>query len=72
VNDISFDNFGGYLLTTASNSINFYQYRSWPKPQGVIRPYSQHHTVNARFSTSGRQILATSEQEGSLKVLKLK
>lgn len=71
VNDISFDHYGGYLLTSAANQVSFYQYRTWPKPQGVIRPFEPNHSLYARFSGSCKHVFAASDIYGSLKVYKL-
>lgn len=71
VNDIAFDTFGGYLLTAAANQVSFFQYRTWPKAQGVIRPFEPNHAVNARFSSSAKQVFVTSDIYGSLKMFKL-
>ena len=71
VSDIAFDYYGGYLATAAANQVSFFQYRTWPKPQGVIRPFEPNHAVSARFSASGKHVYASSDLYGTLKVFKL-
>ena len=72
VSDISFDHYGGYLLTSAANRVEFHQYRAWNKTAGAITLFEPSHNIHARFSASAKSVFATSDESGNLKVFRLK
>lgn len=73
VNNVCFDNYGSYLLTSAGNTVNVYSGKHWNDAAlKYNQPVYESGVVNvAKFSKSGRMIVAGGSDDKFMKVFGL-
>ena len=69
VTSITFDRFGGFLMTSAGNELTLFNYKSWKKPIGVLRIGTP--VQSALFDMNCSKIYAGSQTVGTVKMLTL-